>query len=157
VRKYGPYHKRKFIDINMTLGVGALFLLSMAATSVFSMLGGLDIPGASTASDVGARLLGFLVSAVTFLVLYKFIPNTKTRWRYIWPGALVAAIAFEIAKTLFIFYLQNFAGYESIYGSVGSVIIFLLWVYISAFVLILGAELSSEYGKMRGEESSIPD
>ncbi|UCC61093.1 MAG: YihY/virulence factor BrkB family protein [Dehalococcoidia bacterium] len=155
LREYGPYYRRKFGEIMMSLGVGVLFLLSIASTSAFSILEGLDNPVVSTAYDIGARLFGFVTSIVILLVLYKFVPNTKTRWKFVWPGALAAGIVFEIAKTIFIFYLQNFARYESIYGSVGSVIVFLLWVYISAFTLILGAEISSEYGKMRGEESLI--
>jgi membrane protein len=102
-----------------------------------------------TALDVGARLLAFLPSFAIFLILYKFIPNTKTYWRYVWPGALLAAVLFEISKSLFILYLDRFATYELVYGSIGSVIALLFWIYVAAFILILGAEFSAEYGRMR--------
>jgi membrane protein len=144
-----PFVVRKARDLGMALGTGVLFLLSLAATSVFSILRTTDLPLAGVAADVGARIFAFLLSLAIVLILYKFVPNTKTYWRYVWPGALLAAVLFEIAKTLFVVYLERFADYESVYGSVGSVIILLFWIYISAFILILGAELSAEFGRMR--------
>ena len=67
---------------------------------------------------------------------------------HIWPGAVLAAILFEIAKSGFTIYLSRFVNYEAIYGSVGSVIALLVWVYICAYILILGAVLSFEYSRM---------
>jgi membrane protein len=157
VPKDRPFHMRKLRDLGMALGTGVLFLMSLGATTVFSVLRNLDIPLFSTFSDVGARMLGFLFSIGIFLVLYKLMPNTRTYWRYVWPGAVVAAVLFEIAKTLFVLYLDHFARYESVYGSVASVIVLLFWIYISAFIMILGAELSAEYGRMReGAGRGIP-
>ena len=81
--------------------------------------------------------------------MYKFIPNTKTYWQYIWPGAVVSALLFETSKNLFIFYLNRFTSFESVYGSLAPVVVLLLWTYISSFLVIFGAELSSEYGRLR--------
>jgi len=144
-----PFHVRKLRDVTMAVGVGGLFLLSMGATSAFSILESWHLPFVTGSADLGSRLLGFGFSLGIFLVLYKFLPNTRTYWRYIWLGAVVAAVLFETAKTLFVFYLARFANYESVYGSVASVIILLVWIYISALILILGAEVSAEYGRMR--------
>ena len=63
--------------------------------------------------------------------------------------ALAAAVLFEIARTLFVFYLANFANYQLLYGSIASIIILLVWIYYSAFILILGAEFTFQYGRMR--------
>jgi len=149
VHKDRPFHIRKLRDLGMALGTGILFALSLGATSIVSILRNTDMPAFDVAIDVGARTLAFLISLAIVLVLYKFIPNTKTFWRYVWPGALLSAILFEIAKNLFVLYLDHFASYESVYGSVASVIILLVWIYFSAFILILGAEFSAEYGRMR--------
>lgn len=152
-----PFYVRKLRDIAMALGISILFLLSLGATSVFTVLSSTDLPFIGTAVNVGAVLLAFVLNLAIFFILYKFVPNTKTYWRYIWPGALLVAILFEIAKSVFVLYLGRFAHYELVYGSVGSVIVLLLWVYISAFILILGAEFSSEYGRMReGVDRGIP-
>ena len=98
---------------------------------------------------MGSRLAAFLLILAVFLLIYKLLPNTKTYWRYIWPGALTAAILFEIARTLFIFYLEHYANYQLIYGSIASVIILLVWVYYSAFIMVLGAEFTYQYSHMR--------
>jgi membrane protein len=144
-----PFHIRKLRDLSMALGISILFFLSLGATSIYSILRSTDLPVIGTALDVGARLLAFLPSFAIFLILYKFIPNTKTYWRYVWPGALLAAVLFEISKSIFILYLDRFATYELVYGSIGSVIALLVWIYVAAFILILGAEFSAEYGRMR--------
>ena len=60
-------------------------------------------------------------------------------------GALVAAFAFEIAKNAFLWYSQNFANYNLVYGSLGAVIALLFWAYISAIILLFGAEMSVVY------------
>ena len=103
------------------------------------------------------RILSFVFNLAIFLMLYKVLPNTQTHWRFIWPGALVAALLFEGGKFLFVLYLDNFATFSAVYGSIGSVIALLLWAYVSAFILILGAEMSSEFGRMiRGIDRGKP-
>ena len=152
-----PFWLRKARYLGMALGTGALFLVSLGATSLLSILRTTDLPQAGLAADVSARVLAFLFSAAIFLTLYKFLPRTKTYWRYVVPGALLAAVLFELAKTLFVVYLDRFADYESVYGSVSSVIVLLLWIFISAFILILGAEFSAEFGRMRrGAGRGVP-
>ena len=91
---------------------------------------------------------GFGLTLGTFLMIYKFMPNTKTYWRYIWPGAVVGALLFELAKNLFILYLNRFSSFENVYGTLAPVIVLLLWAYVSSLILIMGAELSSEYGRL---------
>ncbi len=144
-----PFLKRKLRDLAMAMGIGLLFLLSLGGTAAFAILNRVDVTVLGAAVNFGGRFVAFFFSFAIFLFIYKFLPNTKTFWRYVWPGALLAAILFEIAKGLFVFYLSHFADYESVYGSVGSVIVLLFWIYISAFILILGAEFSSEYGRLR--------
>jgi membrane protein len=143
------FHVRKLRDMGMALGTGVLFLLSLGATSTLSILHGLDLPFVNVAAEAGTRVLGFAFSLGIFLGLYKVVPNTKTYWRYVWPGALLGAAMFEVAKSLFVLYLGRFASYESVYGSVASVIILLVWIFVSAFILLVGAEFSAEYGRMR--------
>ena len=62
---------------------------------------------------------------------------------------MLAAVLFEIAKNIFALYLDTFADHERIYGSLASVIVMMGWVYVSGFILIIGAEFSSEYERMR--------
>ncbi len=159
VREDGTFIKRKVRDLGMALGVGLLVLISFALTSVITILKNANVDAPGTALDYVARFVGMLISIAVFLILYKFVPNTKTYWRYVWPGAIIAGVLFEIAKNVFVIYLGQIADYESVYGSVGSIVALILWLYVSAFILMFGAEFSSEYGRMKesigqGENSS---
>jgi membrane protein len=141
---------RKASELGMVFGIGILFLLSLGTSAIISILPGLfGLPADLLILDVGSRLVAFLLILAVFLLLYKFIPNTRTYWRDIWPGALLAAVLFEIARTLFVFYINNFANYQLIYGSIASIIVLLVWIYYSAFIMILGAEFAFQYGRMR--------
>ena len=151
-----PFYIDKVRNLLMSCGVGMLFLMSVSATAFLQILGRIDLPGLGRLDflehggiNLLTRPLPFIFTLCIFLMVYRYVPNTQTYWRYIWPGALVAAIAFEVGKSLFVFYLENFADYAKVYGSLGSVVAFLAWTYISALILIAGAELSSEYGRMR--------
>ena len=156
VHKDRPLFKSKPRQMAMAMAVGVLFLLSLSAAAFVRTAGRFedsDLPGVGFLVNFGGQLIlqgtAYLLTLITFLLIYKFMPNTKTYWRFIWPGAAFAAILFELAKNLFIFYLSRFASFEGVYGSLAPVIVLLLWAYVSSFILILGAELSSEYGRLR--------
>jgi membrane protein len=151
IRVYRPFFIRKASELAMVLSTGMLFFLSLGASAVISILRGvLDLPIEKVmVLEAGSRLFAFLLILAIFLLLYKLIPNTKTHWRDIWPGALFAAILFEVARTLLVFYLGRFANYQLIYGSLASIIALLVWIYYSAYILVLGAEFTFQYGRRR--------
>ena len=142
---------RKASELGMVFGTGILFLLSLGASSIITIMGSaLNLPAADLIIVyISTKLAAFLLMFAVFLLLYKLLPNTKTYWRGVWPGALLAAILFELARTLFIFYLDNFANYQLIYGSITSIIILLVWTYYSALIMVLGAEFTFQYSRMR--------
>lgn len=158
VHRNRPFYVAKPLQIMMALAVGVLFLLSTFLTSAIEVITdprrNWSLPGQDILLDMGIanlalRIAPLLINMAIFLLLYYFAPNCKTYWRYVWPGALVASILFEIAKGIFIWYLDNLATYDQVYGSVTSVMSLLLWMWVSALILILGAEISSEYGRMK--------
>ncbi len=158
VHRNRPFYVAKPLQIMMALAVGVLFLLSTLLTSAIELITDprrdWGLPGQDFLLDLGIaslalRVAPFLINMVIFLLLYYFAPNCKTYWRYVWPGALIAAILFEVAKGIFIWYLDNLATYDQVYGSVTSVMSLLLWMWVSALILIMGAEISSEYGRMK--------
>ncbi len=140
----------------MALGVGALFFASIGAATMAreaQRIAEAGLAGVGFLDDIAGlvvlRAASVALTLASFLLIYKFMPNTRTYWRYIWPGAIVAAVLFEVAKNTFLFYVGRFSNFENVYGSLAPVIALLLWTYVSAFILILGAELSSEYGRLR--------
>ena len=156
VHRDRPFWLAKSRQMAMALGVGVLFLLSVGTTAALELVNNLDLPEAGPlgaletyGTNLLARLVPFAFTFAIFLFIYKYIPNTRTRWRYIWPGVLLAAVSFEVGKALFVLYVENFADYSRIYGSLGSVVALMVWIYLSALILIVGAEFASEYGRMR--------
>ena len=158
VEKDRPFYVAKTLHIIIALSVGILFLLSSFASVAIELLSNysrdLGLPGHEFFLDFGLgnlmlKAVPWAITLAVFLLLYRFVPNCKTYWRYVWTGAVVATILFEASKGIFMWYLVNVANYELIYGSVASMMVLMTWAYVSAFILILGAEISSEYGRMR--------
>ncbi len=153
-----PFLHGKLLDFVMVLSLGILMSLSVGATIFLQVarrvsddlsdaLGPLG-SGATLSLEVAAVFVPLLLSFVTFMVLFKFVPSVKTRFRSIWPGALLAAVLFEGVKNGFALYLRQFGNYDAIYGSLGTVVVFLLFVYISANIMLLGAEMASEWPRV---------
>ena len=151
-----PLHISKARQLLMALLTGFLFLTSTTITTflrAYERFASEDFPYASMFLDTNSvailQVSSFALIFVVFLMLYKYVPNTKTYWQYIWVGALVAAVLFEITKNLFIVYLNRFANFQNVYGTLTPVIALMFWAYLSGLILILGAELSSEYGRIK--------
>jgi membrane protein len=156
-----PLVQQKLLDLTMVAGMGVFFLASIAATGFLRLVRqrSEDIPyfgdvaeQAGFAWDAISFLIPLALSFLAFTFLYWVVPATKVRLRDVWLGALVAAVLFEVCKVGFAFYLQNFGNYDVVFGSLGAVAAFLFWIYLSANILLLGAEVASEYPRvLRGD------
>ncbi|MEW4902194.1 YihY/virulence factor BrkB family protein [Clostridium tetani] len=80
---------------------------------------------------------------VIFALMYKFIPSRKLRWREVMPGAIFATVGWLFSSFIFSYYVNNFANYSRIYGSIGAVIILMVWLYLTSIIIILGGELNA--------------
>jgi len=96
----------------------------------------------------GARyLLAFLTTVSVTCTLYLFGPYRKQRWRYVWPGAVLATIFWLLATAGFAWYVRNIGHYNVMYGSVGAGIALLVWMYLMAVIALIGCEFNAEYEK----------
>jgi len=89
-----------------------------------------------------------LLIACVALVFY-FIPNTKVRFRDVWPGAILVGLLWRVAFLLFSWYAADLATWNVIHGSIAAVVVFLLWIYVSAVILIYGVEMTASYARLR--------
>jgi membrane protein len=145
----------KGIDLLLVLGVGALFILSFAST----LLGTLDPDrgeGILWAIESVFTWSGFvmplLLSAIVFGILYTVLPVERQRVRDVWPGIVFAAVGFELLKRGFSIYLDNFANYSAVYGSLGAVVAFMVFTYAASFVFLIGAEMAALWPRVRAGE-----
>jgi membrane protein len=96
-------------------------------------------------SRLAQFLVAFACTATDTACLYYFGPYRKQRWRYVWPGALLATILWLLATLIFAWYVRNVAHYNVMYGSVGVVIALLVWMYLIAAIALIGCEFNAAY------------
>lgn len=151
-----PLLHAKLIDYTLLPVIGMLFLSSIVLTATWrvaqanaSTRFGFVEGQFSWAWDLGALAIPGLLTFASFLFIYWFLPNRAVRVRDLWPGALLAAVMFEAVKAGFATYLANFANYDVVYGSLGGVIALMFWVYVSANILLFGAEVAAEVPHVR--------
>lgn len=81
--------------------------------------------------------------------MYYVAPNAKLKFKFITPGSFAGSTILILAAMGFDYYISNFASYDKTYGSIGGFIILMLWLYITGFVLLLGAEINSVYRNIK--------
>ncbi len=149
-----PFLKERLIDFALVLGAGVVMLFVLFSPLVLAVIQEITkvvAPESPIFSDLVWRLSDNLLFPAlafgTFLFLYTFLPNTYVKFQHVWPVALLASLAFDAANLGFVWYLKNFAldHYNVLYGSVGAILAFLTWVYVSAIIVLFGALVTSRY------------
>jgi orotidine-5'-phosphate decarboxylase len=115
--------------------------VSMTSWLVGASLGLLGQPHWVSVSVL--RLVPYAFTCAAFTLVYKLLPNRPVRARHALAGGLIAALAFEFAKLGFAWYIENFPTYTMIYGAFAAIPIFLLWIYISWVVVVIGATITA--------------
>lgn len=103
------------------------------------------------ARSIFLAVLPFLFVVLAFVLLYMAVPNKPIKFRHALVGGVTAALLFELTKRAFTWYVSNFHSYEVIYGALSSIPIFLIWVYVSWLVVLVGAEVTAVLGEADSE------
>ncbi|HUT73389.1 MAG TPA: YihY/virulence factor BrkB family protein [Armatimonadota bacterium] len=126
-----------------------LMLASLALSSALSIIARLNAAGVlALLGELGplwrlvSATLPLSVGFVTFLAVYRIVPAPQLKLRHVGVGAAFAAVAWEIARWGFSWYLAHFANFDRVYGPVGAVVVLMLWIYVSSVVALVGAELA---------------
>ncbi|HVV62333.1 MAG TPA: YihY/virulence factor BrkB family protein [Pseudolabrys sp.] len=149
---YGVRERRGFIKLNLvslafTAGAVAAMLLAIAGVVVLPVvLSYLPFGGHGTSVMAWLRWpVLFVLLLIGLALLYRFGPDLEhPRWRWISPGAALAALAWLAGSALLSWYLARFAHYDATYGSLGAAIGLMMWLWMTAIVVLAGAELNSE-------------
>ncbi|WP_280561999.1 YihY family inner membrane protein [Chromohalobacter sp. 48-RD10] len=136
----------------LTLGpllIGSGFLLSSYLASLTLVRGAADVLGGPATF---LRLLPLTLSFTAFVFIYMAVPNCRVRFRHAVAGAGMAALALELAKGAFSLYVTYFPSYQVIYGTFAAVPLFLIWVFLSWTIVLVGAELAAWLSERRRVE-----
>jgi membrane protein len=130
----------------------ALLILSTASIrgTTWSALLFNQSPGLAYLTGSVSKIVSFLLFVFVVGLVFYFVPNTKVRWRDVWAGAIFTALLWRGAFECFSWYIRHFAR-ASVHGSIATVVWFLIWIYISAVILLYGVEFTAAFARLRRE------
>jgi membrane protein len=149
--------KSRLVGLAMVGTLVLLLGLSLISSAVLSLLPRLRVPlwGGITIYEtvlweILSRLIPWLFTFLLFFGMYRWLPNVKVERRAAFWGALATAIAWEVVKNGFVLYLgSGLVQYELVYGSLGTVVALMLWIYLGGWITLFGAHLSAAIAKER--------
>jgi membrane protein len=156
-----PWWKRRLVAILLTLGF-SIFLLMALVLVVFgprigeAMAGQLGLgPVFNLVWNVASLPVVMVLVLVGIALVYYFAPATEQHWRWVTPGSAVALVLWLGMSWGLRFYVSNFGNYSATYGSIGGVILLMLWLYLTGVVLLVGAEINAEIEHAAAERGAV--
>lgn len=144
--------KDRFFSILAVMGTGFLLLVSLVLTAALAAFGKLFqswLPAHESVLHLANFAISFGVITLLFAMMFKLLPDAKVAWRDVWVGAALTSFLFSVGKFLIGMYLGK-TDVASAYGSAGSLVILLVWVYYSSQILLYGAEFTAVYANRYG-------
>jgi membrane protein len=156
VEKQPSYFKHKMISFVMLAMASLLLMAALALVSAVNVVGASWFAAVLERYASLQTLQGFVVKwastfAFIFVVglIFYFVPNAQVRFRDVWVGAVVTGLAWRGALAAFSWYVRDLTRFDQIHGSIGAVVVFLIWVYTSAVILLYGVEVTAANARIR--------
>ena len=159
VRQSRPYWLSTLGYVMLILAGPVLIGVSVSITTYILALSSEATGLPATLQSLLLRLVPLSMSALAFFLIYRIIPHRHVPWRHALLGGVIAAFLFEGAKQLFSIYVHTEPTYNIVYGAFAAVPLFLIWIYLSWLVILLGAEITAAAAYWRGgrwKESEAP-
>jgi membrane protein len=153
---------QKLYAIALTLILSGMWLMSMTiilvgpdfTQEIFEFF---NIASETNTFWTSARLpMAFLLNILALSILYYIAPEAKQKFRWILPGAVTSTLMWVLASSAFRIFLRNFGAYNKTYGSLAAVVILLVWLWMSGFIFLLGAEINSLMKRQKHENENTP-
>jgi membrane protein len=156
VEKQRSYLKHKLFSFLMLVAagvllIGALVLVSAIQVVEASWFAGVLVrfPGLVALRSLTMHYAATLMLILVLGLIYYFVPNANVRFRDVWVGAVLTGLLWRGALAGFSWYVRDMTRLNLIHGSIAAVVVFLLWVYVSAVILLYGVEFTAAYGRLR--------
>jgi len=158
VERHPSYFQHKLVSFLMLVTAGVLLFAALVIASATSVVHAswfarvlARLPGLHVLEGLAVRWSSLLLFIFVVALLYYFVPNGKVRFRDVWLGAILAGLLWQVALSVFSWYVADLSRLRVIHGSITAVIVFLVWVYISAMILLFGVEVSAAYARLRAD------
>jgi len=164
VEKQRSYLKHQLFSFFMLLAAGVLLALALVLASAIQIVDATWFPAAVARIPALVVLQSFALrwaTTVMFILVvglvYYFVPNAKVRFRDVWPGAVVTGLLWRATLWGFSFYVRDMHRYTLVHGSIAAVVVFLVWIYTCAVILLYGVEFTAAYARLRrGRSEQAP-
>jgi membrane protein len=164
VEKQRSFWKHKLFSFLMLLVAATMMIVAMMLVSASKVVGATWFAGVLAHFPGLLVLRGFAVRHATTLLfilvvgfVYYFVPNAKVRFRDVWIGAVVTGLMWKGALEGFSWYMRDMTRFTRVNGSVAAVVVFLVWVYVQAVILLYGVEFTAAYARLRrGRPQEMP-
>jgi membrane protein len=151
--------KAKLVSLSLTVGIGVLILIALGSLVYGSQFLDSVLPVDSPyILEALQWIVIIIVLLLAFALLYNFAPNhAPLQWKWITPGAVIGVVLWIVASGAFRLYLRYFDSYAATYGSLGAMIILLLWLYLTALVILIGGAINAIFDEKSGIEKETED
>lgn len=157
VEKRRSFLKHRLVSFVMLLSSGAVLLLGLLLASAVRMAESAwflalvtQSPGLNWLSGLTAYYGATLLLVGCVALMFYFIPNTTVRFRDVWPGAILVGLLWRAALGIFTWYASDLGGLSVVHGSIAAVVMFLLWIYVCAVILLYGVQMTASYIQLQG-------
>jgi membrane protein len=144
---------KRLVSFAVVLLLGLLLFASLMTGAVIAAAARMapaSLPASSLLLQLANLVLSVLLMTVMFGVIYKILPDAHIHWSDVWVGAAFTSVLFTLGKTLIGLYL-GYSSLGSAYGAAGSLVVFLIWVYYSAQIFLVGGEFTHVYAETHGK------
>ena len=164
VEKQRSFLKHKLFSFMMLVVAGLILLIALLLVSASQVVGASWFAGVLARFPGLGILRSFAIGYATTLLfimvvgfIYYFVPNAKVRFRDVWIGAIVTGLLWHGALFGFSWYMRDMTRFSRVNGSIAAVIVFMIWVYTQAVILLYGVEFTAAYARLRrGRPEEVP-
>jgi membrane protein len=164
VEKQRSFWKHKLVSFVMLLFAGLILLIALVLISVTQLVSSSGFaevvevfPWLGVMRGLAVRHATTLLFIAVVGLIYYFVPNAKVRFRDVWIGALITGLLWKGALEGFSWYMRDMTRFTRVNGSIAAVVVFLVWVYLQAVILLYGAEFTAAYARLRrGRPDEVP-
>lgn len=156
VEKTRSFWSHRMFSFLMLLTAGLMLMIGLLGATAAQIIGARwfagvseHYPALSVMQTFIIRYLLLLLPALVFGLIYYFVPNVKVLVKDVWLGGLITGLLWDAGFKGFSWFVRDVSQFTRIHGSIATVIVFLIWIYFSAVILLWGVEFTASYSKMR--------